>query len=43
MESKKRIKMNLHTKQKQTQRHRKEAYGYQRGEEKERGKLGVWH
>ena len=26
------IQMNLYTKQKQTQRHRKQTYGYQRGE-----------
>ena len=32
--------MNLFTKEKQTHRHRKKSYGYQRG--KERGKLGIW-
>ena len=26
------IQMNLHTKQKETHRHRKQTYGYQRGE-----------
>ena len=31
MESKKKIQMNLFTKQKQTHRHRKQTYGYQRG------------
>ena len=31
--------MNLFKKQKQTHRHRKQTYGYQRGE---RDKLGVW-
>ena len=31
--------MNLHTKQKQTHRYRKQAYGYQRGEERGRDKL----
>ena len=33
--------MNLFTKQKQTHRHRKQAYGYQRGKEG-RDKLGGW-
>ena len=33
--------MNLFTKQKQTHRHRKYAYSYQRGKEV-RDKLGVW-
>ena len=32
--------MNLFIKQKQTHRHRKQTYGYQRG--KRRGKLGGW-
>ena len=32
--------MNLFTKQKQTHRHRKQIYGYQRG--KRRNKLGAW-
>ena len=32
--------MNLFTKQKQTHRHRKQTYGYQRGEER-KDKLGV--
>ena len=31
---------NLFTKQKQTHRHRRQTYGYQRGREKD--KLGVW-
>ena len=35
--------MNLFTKQKQTQRHRKQIYGYQRGQSvRGRDKLGVW-
>ena len=38
---KKMIQMNLFTKQKQTYRHRKQAYGYQRGKWG-RDKLGVW-
>ena len=39
---KKMIQMNLFTKQKQTHRHRKQIYGYQRAFLKERrGKLGV--
>ena len=33
--------MNLFTKQKQTHRHRKQTYGYQRGKVG-RDKLGVW-
>ena len=33
--------MNLYTKQKQTYRHRKETYGYQRGRGED--KLGVWN
>ena len=33
--------MNLFTKQKQTHRHRKQTYGYQRGKGG-RNKLGVW-
>ena len=36
MESKKVIQMNLDTKQKQTHKHRKQIYGYQRN------KLGIW-
>ena len=40
---KKRIQMNFFTKQKQTHRHKKQTYGYQRGRgEEERHKLGVW-
>ena len=42
MESKKIVQTNLHTKQKQTHRHRKESFGYQRGREMERDKLGIW-
>ena len=38
----KRIQMNLYTKQKQTHRHRKQTYGYQRGKGGGRDKLGVW-
>ena len=34
--------MNLFTKQKQTHRHRKQTYGYQRGKVGERDKLEVW-
>ena len=36
--------MNLFTKQKQTHRHRKQTYGYQRGQcgEGQSDKLGVW-
>ena len=33
--------MNLYTKQKQTHRHRKQTYDYQRGKEG-RDKLGIW-
>ena len=33
--------MNLFTKQKQTHRHRKQIYGYQRGG-REKDKLGDW-
>ena len=33
--------MNLFTKHKQTHRHRKQTYGYQKGKEG-RDKLGVW-
>ena len=43
VESKKMIQMNLFTKQKQTQRHRKQTYDYQRGKRGGgRDKLGVW-
>ena len=35
--------MNLDTKQKQIHRHRKQTYGYQRGNREGREKLGVWH
>ena len=36
------IHMNLFTKQKQTHRQRKQTYGYQRGKEGVRDKLGIW-
>ena len=36
------IQMNLFTKQKQTHRHRKYTYGYQRGKGVGRDKLRVW-
>ena len=35
------IQISLYTKQKQTHRHRKQTYGYQRGKGG-RDKLGVW-
>ena len=35
------VQMNLFTKQKQTHRHRKQTYGYQRGKGG-RDKSGVW-
>ena len=35
------IQMNLFTKQEQTDRHRKQTYGYQKGK-RGREKLGVW-
>ena len=38
---KKMVQMNLFTKQKQTHKHGKQAYGYQRGKVG-RDKLGVW-
>ena len=31
--------MNLYTKQNQTHRHRKQTYGYQRGEERRKGQI----
>ena len=34
--------MNICIKQKQTHRHRKQIYGYQREREGQRDKLGVW-
>ena len=34
--------MNLLTKQKQTHRHRKQTYGYQRGKRGDRDELGIW-
>ena len=36
------IQMNLFTKRKQTHRHRKQTYGYQRGRLAGRDKLGDW-
>jgi len=42
VESKKIIQMTLLTKQKQTHRHRKQTYGYER-ERGGRDKLGVWY
>ena len=36
---KKMIQMNLFTEQKQTHRYRKQTCGYQRGEEREEGKI----
>ena len=39
---KKKIQIHLLTKQKQTHRHRKQTYGYQRGKGRWRDKLGVW-
>ena len=36
------IQMNLFTKQKQTHRHRKQTYSYQRGKAGMRNKLGIW-
>ena len=41
VESEKVTSMNLITKQKQTHRHRKHTYSYQRGKRR-RGNLGVW-
>ena len=34
--------MNLFDKQKQTHRHRKQTYDYQRGKRQERDHIGVW-
>ena len=34
--------MNLFTKQKDTHRHRKQIYGYQKGKVAGRDKLGTW-
>ena len=42
VESKKMIQMNLFTKQKHTFRHRKQTYGYWRGKDGRRDKLGIW-
>ena len=39
---KKKIQMNLFTKQKQTYRLRKQVYGYQRGKVGRKDRLGVW-
>ena len=36
------IQMNLFTKQKQTHRHRKQTYGYERGKGQGRDILGIW-
>ena len=36
------VQVNIFTKQKQTHRLRKQIYGYQRGKEVGRDKLGVW-
>ena len=36
------MQMNVYAKQKQTHRHRKQSYGYQKGRG-ERNKLGVWN
>ena len=41
IESKKMIQMSLFMKQKQTYRHRKQIYGYQKGKGG-RDKLGIW-
>ena len=41
VESKKKIQMNIYTKQKQTHKRRKKTYSYQVGE-RARDKLGVW-
>ena len=35
--------MNLFTKQKQTYKHRKQIYGYQKGKDKGSNKLGIWN
>ena len=37
------IQRNVFTEQKQTHRHRKETYGYQRGKVVGRDKLGIWN
>ena len=39
---KKIIQMKLFTTQKQTHRHRKQTYGYQRGKVWGRDRLGIW-
>ena len=39
---KKKIQMNLFTKQKQIHRIRKDTYGYQRGKVEVRDKIGGW-
>ena len=36
-------KMNLFTKQKETHKHGKQTYSYQRGKEAGRDKLGGWY
>ena len=42
VESRKMVQMNLFTKQKDTHRHRKQIYGYQKGKVAGRDKLGTW-
>ena len=42
MKSKKIIQTSVYTKQKQTHRYRKQTCVYQKGEERERGRRGVW-
>ena len=39
---KKMMQVNLFTKQKQTHRHRRQTYGYQRGKGVGRNKLEIW-
>ena len=41
--SKKIIQINSFTGQKQTHRHRKQTYGYQRVKARRRDKLGLWY
>ena len=42
MWNKKRVQMNLSTKQKQSYRYRQQTYGYQRGNVSVINKLGIW-
>ena len=42
LKKKKKIQMNLLTQQKQTHRHRKQTYGYQKGWGWRRDQLGAW-